>query len=198
MLNVAFLLPEAQRATRIGLVSALNDHCGSPGRLAIYRRKIRKDCPPGQEDPSIFATELETLAIPVRRDWTSVVCFSCGKPGPLFYVNCFDDGPVRLASIAYAGYLIAVLRDGSKPATHTAHSRKAEHSFLDDVSLTRGQQVAVMFQIMCAFALDVPATAECATDFHGVSPYVLLAYEPCCSIRVLPSRCIWQVAPSNS
>ena len=35
-----------------------------------------------------------------------------------------------------------------------------------------------MFQIMCAFALDVPAAAECATVFHGVSPDVLLAHEP--------------------
>ena len=31
VLNVALLVPEAQRATRIGLVSALNDHYGSQG-----------------------------------------------------------------------------------------------------------------------------------------------------------------------
>ena len=30
-LNVALLVPETQRATRIGLVSALNDHYGLPG-----------------------------------------------------------------------------------------------------------------------------------------------------------------------
>ena len=36
----------------------------------------------------------------------------------------------------------------------------------------------LMFQIMCAFARDVPAAATCITDFHGVSPDVLLAYEP--------------------
>ena len=35
-----------------------------------------------------------------------------------------------------------------------------------------------MFQIMWAFALDLPAAAECITDFHRVSPDVLLAYEP--------------------
>ena len=35
-----------------------------------------------------------------------------------------------------------------------------------------------MFQSMCAFALDVPAAAECVTDLQGVSPDVLLAHEP--------------------
>ena len=35
-----------------------------------------------------------------------------------------------------------------------------------------------MFQILCAFVLDVPAAAECLTNFHGVSLDVLLAFEP--------------------
>ena len=93
-------------------------------------------------------------------------------------VNRFNAGPVRLASIPHAfDYRIAVLWDGSKPATRTARSRKVERSFLDDVLLLWGQQVAVMFQSMCAFALDVPAAAECVADLHGVSPDVLLAHE---------------------
>ena len=62
-----------------------------------------------------------------------------------------------LASIAHAfNYHVAVLRDGAKQVTRTARSRKAEHGFLEDVSLPWGQQVAVMFQIMCALVLDVP------------------------------------------
>ena len=96
-----------------------------------------------------------------------------------FSVNRFDAGPVRLASIAHAfDYCIAVLRDGAKLATQTAHSRKAEHGFLNDVSLPWGQQVAVKFQILFALVLDVPAAAECLTNVHGVSLDVLLAFKP--------------------
>ena len=59
-LNVALLVPESRRASRVGLVGALTAHYGSPG-LADYRfeRTIRT----AREDPSIFATALETLAI---------------------------------------------------------------------------------------------------------------------------------------
>ena len=94
-------------------------------------------------------------------------------------MNHFDAGPVRLVSIVHAfDYRVAVLRDGAKPALRTARSRKAERGFLVDVSLPWGQEVAVMFQILCAFVLDVLAAAECLTYFHGVSPDVLLAFEP--------------------
>ena len=62
-LNVTLLVPEAQRATRIGLVSAVTDHYGSPGRLADYRRQFEKTGRQDGEDPSIFAIELETLAV---------------------------------------------------------------------------------------------------------------------------------------
>ena len=92
-------------------------------------------------------------------------------------MNRFDAGPVRLASIAHAfNYRVAVLRDGIKQATRTARSKKVKRSFLDDVSLTLGQQVEVMFQIVCALALDVPAAAGRITDVHGVSPDMLLSY----------------------
>ena len=50
----------------------------------------------------------------------------------------------------------------------TARSRRAERGFLTDVSLPWGQQVALMFQIVCALFLDVP----------GVSPNVVLPVEP--------------------
>ena len=87
--------------------------------------------------------------------------------------------PVRLASIVHAfNYRVAVLWDGAKPALQTARSRRAERGFLNDVSLPWGQQVAVMFQILCALVLDVPAAAECLTNFQGASPNVLLAFEP--------------------
>ena len=35
-----------------------------------------------------------------------------------------------------------------------------------------------MFPILCALVLDVPAAAECLLNFQGVSPNVLLAFEP--------------------
>ena len=61
-----------------------------------------------------------------------------------------------LASIAHAFYShVTVLRDGAKPALQTDRSRKAECGFLDVVSLPWGQQVAVMFQILCGLVLDI-------------------------------------------
>ena len=60
-LNVALLVPEVKRATRVGLVGALTEHYGSPGRLAVsWRQFERKTCQEG-EDPSTFAITLETL-----------------------------------------------------------------------------------------------------------------------------------------
>ena len=62
-MNVALLLPEAQWVTRSGLAGALTDHYRSPGRLADYREKFEKVVRRDGEDPSIFVTELETLAV---------------------------------------------------------------------------------------------------------------------------------------
>ena len=62
-LNVVLLVPETQRVTRGGLVGALYDHYGSPGRLADYRRKFERTVRQEGEDPSILAIELETLAV---------------------------------------------------------------------------------------------------------------------------------------
>ena len=47
----------------MGLVGALTAHYGSPGRLADYRRQCESTIRTAGEDPSIFATALETLAI---------------------------------------------------------------------------------------------------------------------------------------
>ena len=63
VLSVALLVPETQRATRSGLVGALNYHYRSPGRMADCRRKFERAVRRDGEDPSIFTTELETLAI---------------------------------------------------------------------------------------------------------------------------------------
>ena len=41
-LNVALLVPEVRRAARTGLVGALTEHYGSPGRLADCRRQFDK------------------------------------------------------------------------------------------------------------------------------------------------------------
>ena len=60
-LNVALLVPDAQRPTRIVLVRALTDHYGSPGRLADYQRQFEKTARQDGKDPSIFTIDLETL-----------------------------------------------------------------------------------------------------------------------------------------
>ena len=96
-----------------------------------------------------------------------------------FIVNRFDAGPVQLASIAHAFiYRCAMLWDGPRPAIRTAHSRKAERVFLGDISLPWGQQLAVMFQILSALVLDVPDAADCLSSVYGISPDVILAFEP--------------------
>ena len=62
-LNVALLVPLLRRLSRMGLVDALSAHYGSPGRLADYRRQFERTTRAAGEDPSIFATALETLAV---------------------------------------------------------------------------------------------------------------------------------------
>ena len=59
-LNVALLVPESRRATRVGLVGAMTAHYGSPGWLADYRRQFERTT---REDPYIFAITLDTLAV---------------------------------------------------------------------------------------------------------------------------------------
>ena len=62
-LNVAHLVPLSQRLSRSGLVDALTAHYGSPDRLADYRRQFERTTRTVGEDPAIFATALETLAV---------------------------------------------------------------------------------------------------------------------------------------
>ena len=62
-LNVAHLVPLARRISRSGLVDALTAHYGSPGRLADYRRQFERTTRKVGEDPVIFGTTLETLAV---------------------------------------------------------------------------------------------------------------------------------------
>ena len=62
-LNVVHLVPLSHRLSRTGLVDALAAHYGSPGRLADYRRLFERTTRTVGEDPAIFATALETLAV---------------------------------------------------------------------------------------------------------------------------------------
>ena len=62
-LNVALLVPLLRRLSRTGLVDALTAHNGSPGRLADYRRQFKRTIRTVGEDPAIFSTAIETLAM---------------------------------------------------------------------------------------------------------------------------------------
>ena len=62
-LNVALLVSEARRATHVRLVGALTAHYGSLGRLADYHRQFEKTTRQPEEDTTIFAMALETLAV---------------------------------------------------------------------------------------------------------------------------------------
>ena len=61
-LNVALLVPESQRAVPEFLMKSLSDHYNSPGRRAGYKCQFQRVVRRPEDDPSVFAIELETLA----------------------------------------------------------------------------------------------------------------------------------------
>ena len=96
-----------------------------------------------------------------------------------FFAHKLDAGPIQLATIAHAfNYRVAVLRDGVKSATRVGRSRKAEGRILNDTDISWGHQVAVMFQIISALALEVPTFLQNIERLRGVSPDVHLYCEP--------------------
>ena len=96
-----------------------------------------------------------------------------------FTLHKLDVGPIRLMTIAHAfNYQVAVLRDSVKSAVRVGCSRKADGRFLTDTDLSWGLQVAVMFQIISALALELPSFLEALADIRGASPDVQLNCEP--------------------
>ena len=96
-----------------------------------------------------------------------------------FFAHKLDAGPIRLVTIAHAfNYRVAVLRYGVKSATRVRSSRKAEGRILNDTDISWGHQVAVMFQIISALALEVPTFLQNIERLWGVSPDVHLYCEP--------------------
>ena len=61
-LNVALLVPESRRVKPGFLIKSLSEHYNAPGRLAEYKRQFQRAFRGPGDDPSIFATELQTLA----------------------------------------------------------------------------------------------------------------------------------------
>ena len=61
-LNVALLVPESRRVKPGFLIKSLSEHYNAPGRLAEYKRQFQWAFRRPGDDPSIFATELQTLA----------------------------------------------------------------------------------------------------------------------------------------
>ena len=61
-LNVALLVPEYQRVAPGFLIKSLSEHYSALGRLAEYKRQFQRAFRRPGDDPSIFSTELETLA----------------------------------------------------------------------------------------------------------------------------------------
>ena len=62
-LNVALLVPESRRVKPGFLIKSLLEHCNAPGSLAEYKRQFQRAFQHLGDDPSVFATELETLAL---------------------------------------------------------------------------------------------------------------------------------------
>ena len=61
-LNVALLVPESQRAVPEFLIDSLSDHYNSPGCRAEYKHQFQRVVRRPEDDPSVFAIELEMLA----------------------------------------------------------------------------------------------------------------------------------------
>ena len=59
---MALLVPESRRVVPGFLIKSLSDHYNAPGRLAEYKRQFQRAFRRPGDDPSILATELETLA----------------------------------------------------------------------------------------------------------------------------------------
>ena len=68
-LNVALLVPESHRDMPEFLINSLSDHYNSPGRRAEYKNQFQGVVCRPEDDPSVFAIELEMLA---RRAFTDI------------------------------------------------------------------------------------------------------------------------------
>ena len=61
-LNVDLLVPESRRTKPGFFIKSLSDHYNAPGHLAEYKQQFQRAFRRPGDDPSIFATELQTLA----------------------------------------------------------------------------------------------------------------------------------------
>ena len=66
-LNIVLLVPESRRVVPGFLIKSLSEHYNAPGRLAEYKRQFQRAFRRPGDDPSIFATELETVLSMDRR-----------------------------------------------------------------------------------------------------------------------------------
>ena len=86
-----------------------------------------------------------------------------------FFMHRLDVGPISLTTIAHAfNYRVTVWRDGIKSAERVGRSRRAAERILEDIGLPWGHQVAVMFQIVSALALEVPSVPLDIESLHGM------------------------------
>ena len=103
-LNVALLVPESQRVLPGFLVKSLSDHYSYPGRLAGYKRQLKRAFRRLGDDPSVFAIELETLG---GRLWISTHRSSCGWCGT---ASLMDRRSARSADTSIVWALIPLWR----------------------------------------------------------------------------------------
>ena len=89
-LNVALLVPESRRVVPGFLIKSLSDHYNAPGRLAEYNRQFQRAFQRPGDDPSILATELETLARRAFMDIDTKIQLQLVR-------DCFIDGQAECA-----------------------------------------------------------------------------------------------------
>ena len=101
-----------------------------------------------------------------------------------------DSGLVRLMTIAHAfNYRVTVLRDGVWSAVRVGRSRKAETCFLNDVNISWGQHVTVIFQIVSTLMEDIPAFALRMRELRGEQPQVQLMDNPWGHVEDCVAKC---------
>ena len=135
-----------------------------------------RSCRPEVSGMDVSSAALSSAVVSFPQEVLLVDATSILHP---FSTHRLDAGPIRLTTIAHAfNYRMAVLRDGVKSAARVGRSRRAEGRILEDTAIPWGHQVAVVFQIVSALALEVPAFLQNIGKLRGVSPDVQLSCEP--------------------
>ena len=164
-LSISVVPPEERTSLYVG--ASVNSDRPLPGSLSYHPVGLVMDVSSGNHGSVVMFLPQEVILVDA-----TISLHQC-------FMHRLDVGPIRLTTIAHSfSYRVTVLRDGVKSAARVGRSRRAAERILEDIGIPWGHQVAVMFQIVCALALEVPLVLQDIESLHGVSPNVILSCEP--------------------